>query len=244
MRDEFVNRLAMFQTCLGTLNSAEHKPVWFQQPPLIFSTKVEQAAQAVADLEAFARQQEADTTGTTQDKQREEAELEEAAHLFGSTLAIWFGDQDDQANAAQVDLPPSGWGALRDQQLLEKARLARDLGQSVVDGAQAEEAAAYGISAEEVARLSKEIDDYAAAITAPQQSIAQRRAITAQLRDRFNAVARQFDALDKLILHFGRTAGGRALIATYQASRIIHDRGRGSSSQPDETSAPSDTESS
>ena len=50
---------------------------------------------------------------------------------------------------------------------LEKARLTRDLGQAVVAGPQAEEAAAYGITAEEIERLGKEIEDYANVITAP-----------------------------------------------------------------------------
>ena len=49
MLDEFVNRLAMFQTTLGTLNSAQHKPTWFNQPPLVFSQKVADAQMAVND---------------------------------------------------------------------------------------------------------------------------------------------------------------------------------------------------
>ena len=58
MQDVFVNRLAMFQTCLTTLNAPAHKPVWFGQAPAIFTTKAQQAATAVAELEAFGRQQE------------------------------------------------------------------------------------------------------------------------------------------------------------------------------------------
>lgn len=237
MRDEFVNRLAMFQTSLGTLNAPQHKPLWSQQPPMIFTKKVDVAAAAVADLEAFARQQEADTTGTTEDKRREEAELEDAAYLFGSTLAIWFRDQGDESRAAQVDLPRSGWRDLRDQQLLEKARLVRDLAQTVLDGASSEAAAEYGISQEGVQSFVKEVDDYAAVITAPQQSIADRAARTRQLRQRFNAVEKQFEELDRLLLHFGSTPEGRALIAAYQGSRIIHDRGRGPSGPTAETSS-------
>ena len=67
MKDEFVNRLAMFQTCLGTLNSPEHKPTWFNQPPLAVTTKVAQAVTAVADLEAFVAQYGADITGAAAD---------------------------------------------------------------------------------------------------------------------------------------------------------------------------------
>ena len=34
VKDEFVNRLMMFQTASGVLNSAQHKPTWFNQAPL------------------------------------------------------------------------------------------------------------------------------------------------------------------------------------------------------------------
>lgn len=34
----FANRLAMFQTSRGTLNSPTNKSIWFQQVPLIFTT--------------------------------------------------------------------------------------------------------------------------------------------------------------------------------------------------------------
>ena len=47
MQDEFVNRLGMFRTALGTLNDPANQPVWSGQPPLIFTTKVGQAATAV-----------------------------------------------------------------------------------------------------------------------------------------------------------------------------------------------------
>lgn len=162
----------------------------------------------------------------TQDKQREETELVETAHLFGSTLAIWFRDQSDEEQAAQVDLSPSAWRRLRSQQLLEKARLVLDIGRAVLDGAKADEAADYGITAAEVERFSQEIDDYAAVIAAPQQGIAQRKALTRQLAQLFSEAAGYFEMLDKLILHFGRTPEGRALVAAYQASRVIRDLGR------------------
>ena len=235
MKDSFVNRLAMFQTCLRTLNSPEHKTVWFEQRPVIFTTKVRQATEAVAELEELGRKQEADTKGAAQDKQREEAEMVDAAHVFGSTLAIWFRDQSDEQDAAQVDLSPSAWRALRNQQFLEKARLTRDLGQAVVAGPQAEEAAAYGITAEEIERLGKEIEDYANVITAPQQGIAERKARTGQLGDRFSEVSGFFDVLDKLVLQFQHTPEGRDFVAAYQTSRVVRDLGRsGTRTQPQE----------
>ncbi len=220
----------------STLNRPEYKPVWENQPPAIFGTKVEAAAQAVEELAEFGRQQETATTGATEQKQIEEAELEQEAYVFGGVLAIWLRDQGDEENAAKVDMTISGWRGLRDQQLLEKARLVHQLGEGVTTGPNAEAAAAYGITPEALANLKKETDDYDTVITAPQQAIAERKARTRQLRERFNAVESQFQVLDRLIELFRATPEGRDMIAAWQASRVIRDLGHGPASPPPEES--------
>ena len=112
MNDNHFNRLSMFQTCLRTLN--EYQEVWLDQAPQIFTKKVEHLKQAVSQLEELGRKQEANTTGHAEDKRREAAEREEAAYVFGSTLAIWFEDHVDETRAAQVELTQSAWRRLRD----------------------------------------------------------------------------------------------------------------------------------
>ncbi len=47
------------------------------------------------------------------------------------------------------------------------------------------------------------------------------------MRAKFNAVEAKFDSLDNLILQFNGTAAGRALVAAYQAARIVRDLGVG-----------------
>ncbi len=171
MRDEFLNRLAMFQTSLNTLNSTEHKPAWFNQNPPQFTVKVAETAQELTELETFGRQQEAATTGAAEQKEREETEAENAAFILGRALVTYFRDHGNETDAAKADLEISDWRALRDQQLLEKARLVRDLAQGLTAGATAPNAAEYGIDAAAVEALTKESDDYASVITAPQQTI-------------------------------------------------------------------------
>ncbi len=232
MRDEFVNRLAMFQTSLNTLNSAEHKPTWFNQNPPKFTVKVAETASALVDLEVFCRQQEAATTGTTEQKQREETEVEDAAFTLSRALVTYFREHGNETDAAKVNLEIYQWRALRDQQLLEKARLARGLAQGLTAGTAAATAAEYGIDAAAVSALGKEIDDYASVITAPQQAIGGRSALTRQSRQRFNTVEGKFGVLDDLVLQFGKTVAGRALIAAYRAARIVRDAGRGPQPTP------------
>jgi len=75
-----------------------------------------------------------------------------------------------------------------------------------------------------------------AVITAPQQAIAERKARTQQLRQRFNVVESQFQVLDRLIEFFRATPQGRDMIAAWQASRVIRDLGhRPSSPSPAES---------
>ncbi len=239
MQDIYANRLGMFQTVRGTLNVPPRKAIWFQKPPLVFTTKVTQAFEALTELETFVGLQDRDITGAAVDKQREETALEDAAHLLGGTLAIWFRDQGDEASAALSDLPLSGWRRLRNQQLLAKARQTRDLAQSVLGGPQAADAATYGVSAAVTTALTTAIDNYADIMTAPQQGIAERKGLTSQLRDRFNAVEALFAGLDHLILQFHTTPAGPSLIAAYQNSRIIRDLGHGAAAAEPTPTPPS-----
>ena len=157
---------------------------------------------------------------------------------MGRALVTWFRDQGDETNAAKLDLSESAWRRLRDEQLLEKGRLVRDLGQGVVGGAKAAQAAEYGITAASVGSVDKEVEEYGKVVSAPQASIADRKSLTGQMRTKFNAVEAKFVALDDLILQFNATAAGRALIAAYQVARIVRDLGVGPKPQPQPPAPP------
>lgn len=232
MKDEFVNRLGMFRTATGTLNRPEYLPVWQNQPPQIFTTKATAAMQAVEDLADFTAQQQAVLTGAADRKATEEDELEQEAFRFGGVLAIWLRDQGDTENAAKVDFPLSGWRRMRDETLLQQARLLQQLGEAALATPEATTAEVYGITPAALAKLTKEADDFAAVISNPQQAIAERKARTRQLRDRFNEVESQFQTLDRLIELFHTTPEGRNLIAAWHTSRIIRDLGPGPLTPP------------
>ena len=82
------------------------------------------------------------------------------------------------------------------------------------------------------------MEEYAAVLSAPQTSIADRKALTQQMRDRFNVVETLFAVLDDMILQFGAPAAGRALIAAHKAARIVRDLGAGPSPTPPPTPPP------
>ena len=63
---------------------------------------------------------------------------------------------------------------------------------SVVPGPKAVQAADYGITAAAVTSANKEVEEYAAVVSTPQASIADRKSLTQALRDHFSAVEAKF----------------------------------------------------
>lgn len=228
MQDEFTNRLVMFKAAKTTLNEPQFKGVWFGQEPEMVGNKVLQATQALADLELFYRRQNSAITGVTQNKAREEREAVTVAYTMAGFLVEYFEAAGDENNAAKVRFSLHDLRRLRDEEAIAKMREVRDLTRNLVendDSAIATAAAKYGITEARFLAVHKEVEEFAAVIAAPQASIAQRAALTKQLRDRFNAVEALFVSLDRLILAFDDTEAGRALIAAYQASRVIRKAG-------------------
>src|SRR5439155_18368681 len=157
VKDEFTNRMGMFKTSLTTLNSATNKPVWLNQPPVVFTTKVADAGVAVTELEAFCTAQESKTAGAAEQKDREAKEAEEVGFQMARGLVEWCRDQGDETNAAKVDLSRSKWHGLRDESFKNQLDTTISLAQGVTGGAQAVAAVDYGITAPKVTTLAKEI---------------------------------------------------------------------------------------
>ena len=225
MDNEFVNRQGMFHTALDMLHEAQWKAVWENKQPQVFTLKVQAAADAVRDLDEFCRKHGSDLTGVAADKAREEKEAVNFTYSLARLMVQWFLDNEDETNAAKVDIPKRGFSSLRDIEEVNKLREVRDLGQAILDSDKATEAEDYGITAGAVAAVHKEVEEFAAVVTAPQASISQRRALTLQMRQKFNAVEAKFGSLDNLIQGFSGTPEGRDLIAAYTASRIVRDLG-------------------
>lgn len=239
MKNELRNRLTMFDTSLGILQDPARKGVWSQKDPMVFTTKVADTAVALDALEEFCKQQGIDITGATGDKWVERASLSTIAHSLGGALTTWFEDHNDLTNAAKVNYPLSTWRHFGGEDLKAHAKTTFDLANTVATGTSAAEAAAYDITPDTVKELGKEMAAFNVVVTAPQQAISGRKSLTDQLRARFNAVEALFMQLDRLILRFNGTPEGRALIAAYQASRIVRDYGIRHEAQPPVPPTPS-----
>lgn len=227
MKDEFTNRLDMFGTALGILQKPAYRPVWFERPPVIFTAKVAAVTTLVNDLTEFCRQQGILASGPAADKEREGLKVEEGAFTLARVLSSYFGDKENETDRAKVKFSKTNWRRLRDADLLARARTVQGLAAALAAGPDKLLAAQYNITVAAAADLQGHITRYAPLATAPQQSIGDRASLTAQLRQRFNAVSVKFADLDDVILQFNATPEGRALVSAWQQARVIIDRGHG-----------------
>jgi hypothetical protein len=223
MKDTFSNRLAMFKTSGNTLFDPKWKSVWEGKPPLIFGTKAAAAVEATDDLEEFCRQQGV-VVVTGEDLHREEAELENAAHLLARALVNYHRDRNNESEASKFDFPISWWRRLRNTELLTNAETVR-VAVAALAVTSSAEAEPYGLTAAAAASLKKEWNDYDALVTKPRQVVGDRKVLTDQLRTRFSAMEAKFDSLDDLAGQFSATPEGRDFVSAYRIARVVVDRG-------------------
>jgi hypothetical protein len=224
MKDEFTNRLNAFRTTINFLLHPDQKPKWQGQPPLRFAQRTAEAATAVQALAEFCQKQGSVITGSAEDKAREEKELEDAVHVLGQAVGECCSSLGNEADAAKCAFSLGQWQKMRDATLEANAREVIRIAQAVL-GSHPAEAAECGITAAAITACTKEADDFFAIITAPQQAIAGRKALTTLLRDRFNAVEAIFARMDALVDQFP----DKVFVAGYKAARIIRDQGHGPS---------------
>ena len=241
MKNEFINRLEAFDSTLKILDSEIHKSTWFNKDPLVFTDKVAAARTEVKKCHDIVQNQGADITGQRDRKEREALEAIAEADKVSSALYHYFTDLKREEAAAEVNILKSQWLRMRDQIFLSKARLIESKAGALTTGDESAAAARYGITAAAVAKLKKETDEYELFITAPADAIDQRAIFTAAARPQWRAAEGYFLALDDLIVQFGETEAGKALIAAYTKAREINDRSGGGGSTGGNTPPPGGT---
>ncbi|MES2705204.1 MAG: hypothetical protein V4726_01260 [Verrucomicrobiota bacterium] len=222
MNSRLSNYITSFRTRFACLDLPENRPIWENRPPLAFTKKAALARTALDALAKAAGAQSAATTGSAADKQREEQALEDAAHTLAQALAIWAQDQGDLTLAHKYDQPLSHWRHLRDEELLQRARLLETDATKVLTHP---EAADFGLTSDAVTLLHTEIEDYAACIAAPQEIIAGRSVLTKNLNPRTRAIVRLFDQMEALLLQFNKVPEGPPFVQAFLASSQIIRRG-------------------
>ena len=119
---------------------------------------------------------------------------------------------------------------MRDETLLQTARaLETKAGAIALTPAGTQ----YGITAERVAGLKKEADDYEALIVSPDEAISRRVASGKKVHGAYTALDDKLDEIGDLLLALRRTAAGAELVAAYEVARSINDRGRRPGEDPE-----------
>lgn len=231
MKNEFANRQNMHLAIVALLDDPAHQPVWKDQPPKVFTTRAAALRPMVAALTDLIAAQQAATTGHAADKDREEQELETAAHEISEALADCLEDSGLQADADKIALSLSGWQGLRDTALIARAKLLH----TTLTAALAENPAGladYGLTPADATLLAKETADFEAIVANPAAAISARKALTAALRPKFREVADLLAKMDRLVLRFRKDEAGTSFADTWQATRIIRDLGQAAAAEP------------
>lgn len=231
MNDVITNHLNMARRCVACLELPEHSAIWAAVPPMAFGAKVAAVKSRIAEMETIAQAQTRNTTGTTEDKAREERELVSACLDMGGSLVMCCRDANDLTTAAPFDLKPYQWKGLRDEILLQRAR---DL-KSALDARIAADpvtAQQYDINPASVADFQGEIDDFAAFIVEPDNAINSRKGATQELEEKDGELLEDLEGLDRLIYKYRKAPGGPSMITKYKLARSIIDRGHGPSPGP------------
>ncbi len=232
MQNKFANRQNMHLTVLTLLDTPEYQPAWENQKPTVFTTRAGQLRPLILSLTDLIAAQQAATTGYAEGKEREEQELEAAAHEIGQTLADWYEENGREGDAAQIDLSLSAWQRLRDTELIAKARL---LHQKLTEAlaTDAPSLAGHDLTAADATLLATETDDFEAITADPAAAISRRRALTLALRPKFREISQILTKMDRLVLRFRRTEPGTAFASAWAASRTVRDLGGSAPAGPE-----------
>lgn len=172
----------------------------------------------VADIKATRLIQDGHTTGTTKQKQKEEAEMIEATLRVAGIVYVYALDINDLVLLEKVSLKSRSLNNIGDAALLSKCTLIFNTASTIEDATIAN----YGLTPELLEQLKKEIADFGILVTKPRSEIITRSQATSRLVELFseaNGVLRK--RIDKLMLVL--QLGNPVFYNEYKAARIIVD---------------------
>ncbi len=169
------------------------------------------------------------TTGAAEAKDVAETTLEDAGFVLARGTALHLKKTGDLTRRAQVNFPLSGFQRLRDQDLVARCTMVRDIAQSVT----AEPGAVdRGVTPARITALTNAITAYSGLINAPRSKIVNRTALIRDLETRTAGLVDSVTDLDDLVVQFDGTDAGRLFIAAWNQARVIVDAGQGPAPTP------------
>lgn len=164
--------------------------------------------------------QEGQTTGITENKQKEEDEMIDKTIEVGSAVFAYASDTGNNELKEKVDYSPSALMRSRDTILRDRCKLVHDETEKIIS-----ELGDYGIVETDLTELQKEIDDYTEIIAKPRTAIGTRATATTQLVELFKQGDNDLnDRMDRLVEQYKKDE--KKFYREYRNARIIVDLGK------------------
>lgn len=242
MKDTLANKLASFEGTLAVADKAEFKSIWQNQPPLIFTNKLEEARDAVQDLVQSGAEQSVKTTGSSDALRGLRKQFEAALHPLARAVYRCLKNAGNAEDAAKANVTPSDLHSARAVALAGLGETILDLAEPLTKSKVAGEPATgeqYGVNAQTYASVDDLWQRYSTAVGAPAGARAKRKGLTAALPGKFAAAEEQFAELDDLVIQFRNGVVGNQFVEAWLNARHIADLGRRAAAKP--ASAPATT---
>ncbi|MGD9993922.1 MAG: hypothetical protein AB7S69_11535 [Salinivirgaceae bacterium] len=170
------------------------------------------------ELKEVQQIQEGKSTGTTLQKQKEEAEMIEITLRVAASIYVYAVDQNNLELQQEVKVSPSYLKTIGDNSLLNRCNRIHQ----IASGLDAEALAPYGLLPETTSGLRKEIDDFAALVAKPRTAIVARSTATSRLQELFKEINTLLrEQMDKLMLVIKDQEP--VFYNEYKAARVIVD---------------------
>jgi len=211
----------MVGSCLTVAHDNKYRPAWFGQSPVSFERGLVTLQADYLSLTLKASEAESANGGASATKAKARATLVECAHVLARALAVHFKSTGDLTRLGQIDLSRSDLVSLRENDLVPKAIVIRDIGAAV----QAEPSAGdNGVTPANIEALTTAINVFQTLITIPRGKIVNRMTLLKEVSTDIVALVALVRDLDDLVLQFGGTAAGRSFIEAWKNARRIIDR--------------------
>ncbi len=126
MEDKYLNELAAFRKRKTFLETPENKLIWNGLGPARFTALAAEVYPLIDALGTLgANQSVGPSPGFAQQNSAEE-NLEADAIIMSNAISEYYKDQGMVADSQQWDIPETGWTRVREQTLLNQAKLLRE----------------------------------------------------------------------------------------------------------------------
>jgi hypothetical protein len=176
MNKDQEDTLNMYEATNDVLQS--NAAIWTPNVP--FNAAVGELEDGIADIGDLRDQQEADTTGITEDKDERRTTLEEKTYTIGSVISFYASTTGNRDLLKKVNFGKSELSKARDNEL---PGMSDQVHQAAVDNAAA--ILPYGVTALMTAALKTAIDNYVDYISKPRAAVSETSAATEQLPNVF-----------------------------------------------------------